>query len=222
MPAKQLIIQAVPIREQVANIIRKQIITGELKTNQQLIERELSKELDISTTPIKEAFRILESEGLLYTVSRKGSYVANIDKNNLAEIVHVRSAFEGMIAFFAVPKLTEEEIATMGRLIAEIEPFVQSEQPEKIQPLANEFHDIIRCACKNAYLLKTLYNMEAVDAALMELHVMSSNRKKLLRKNHEEHVAIFEAVRSRDAALAEKLMREHKRRVAENALNLTL
>lgn len=68
------------MREQVANIIRKRIITGQIETDQQLIERELSRELDISTTPVKEAFHILESEGLLYTVSRKGNYAANIEK----------------------------------------------------------------------------------------------------------------------------------------------
>lgn len=222
MQLKTMIEQSLPIRDQVANILRKKIITGQLETNQQLIERELSKELGISTTPIKEAFRILESEGLLYTVSRKGSYVASIGTDELAEIAYVRAAFEGMIASFAVSKLTDEEIATMGRILTEIEPFVQSEESGKIQPLANEFHQIIRNACGNTYLLKTLCNMEAVDDALMQLHIMSKNRKKLLRRNHEEHVAIFQAIQARNAALAETLMTEHKRRVADNALNRAL
>ena len=222
MSTEAAIIQTIPIRDQVANIIRKKIITGQFETNQQLIERELSKELGISTTPIKEAFRILESEGLLYTVSRKGSYVSNIGKTHLKEIAYVRSAFEGMIASFAISNFSDEEITTLGRILEKIEPYVISEEPEKIEPLAEQFHQMIRNACGNVYLLKTLYNMEAIDDAVMELHVMTTNRKSLLRKNHEEHVAIYQAIRARDGVLVEKLMTEHKRRVAENALNRRL
>ena len=127
-----------------------------------------------------------------------------------------------MITFFAVSKLTDEEIAVMRRHLSECEPFVRSEEPEKIQPLANEFHQMIRNACGNPYLLKMIYNMEAVDDAVMELHAMSSNRKSLLYKNYEEHIAIYEAIRTRDAHLAERLMTEHKRRLVDNALNRTL
>ena len=68
------IVEAVPIRDQVADILRKRIISGDLANGERLSERQISAELNISTTPVKEAFRLLQAEGLIYTLPRKGSY----------------------------------------------------------------------------------------------------------------------------------------------------
>lgn len=77
------IVEAIPIREQVADIIRKMIVNGELKADQQISEREISQMLMVSTTPVKEAFRVLESEGLLYSIPRKGSYISKLSRKNI-------------------------------------------------------------------------------------------------------------------------------------------
>lgn len=70
------IVEAAPIRDQVADILRKRIISGDLANGEKLSERQISAELNISTTPVKEAFRLLQAEGLIYTLPRKGSFVS--------------------------------------------------------------------------------------------------------------------------------------------------
>jgi DNA-binding GntR family transcriptional regulator len=104
---EQKIVEAIPIRDQVVEIIREMILNGELKPEQQLSERQLGRELHVSTTPIKEAFRILQSEGLLYSVPRKGSFVSEFSKRNVLQTVYIRGAMEGVAAYFACQNITD-------------------------------------------------------------------------------------------------------------------
>lgn len=107
------IVEAIPIREQVADIIRKMIVNGELKADQQISEREISQMLMVSTTPVKEAFRVLQSEGLLYSIPRKGSYISKLSRKNILQTVFMRGALEGVAAFFAARNATYNEIMIM-------------------------------------------------------------------------------------------------------------
>lgn len=214
------IVMVASLREQVANIIRKQILCGQLQPGSQIIERSISVSLNISTTPVKEAFRILESEGLLYTIPRKGSYISTIDRRHIEEIFYVSNALDGMITRFAIPKLTHEEIDSLKAALVIHRRCVEQGGHDltEIQNQSDFFHGTIRKACHNQYLLKMQRNMESVNSALRQLHEQTTNRNASLKRNLIEHEAILGAVIKGDAALAEKLMVEHKKRVTDNAL----
>lgn len=98
---KEQIIESKPLREQVADIVRGMILRGEIKAGEQISERTIGQMLHVSTTPVKEAFRSLQAEGLIYTRPRRGSFVSEISIDNMLEIAFMRSALEGVAAYYA-------------------------------------------------------------------------------------------------------------------------
>src|SRR5699024_9298590 len=96
--------------EIVVESLREAIVTGQLKPGEHLIERDLSEQMGISTTPIKEAFRILGNEGLVITIPRKGTYVSELVETNIKEVSMLRAVIEGLSAELAAVKINEEQI----------------------------------------------------------------------------------------------------------------
>ena len=101
------IVEAAPIRDQVADILRKRIISGDLANGEKLSERQISAELNISTTPVKEAFRLLQAEGLIYTLPRKGSFVSANASEHAYQVMLLRSSIDGVAAYLAAKRIND-------------------------------------------------------------------------------------------------------------------
>lgn len=173
------IVEAIPIREQVADIIRKMIVNGELKADQQISEREISQMLMVSTTPVKEAFRVLQSEGLLYSIPRKGSYISKLSRKNILQTVFMRGALEGVAAFFAARNATYNEIMIMeealncaGELVDKAQ--LTSEIAVRLTENNNLFHSTLRSASKNTYLVGLIDNMRSIDQSIRSVALTST------------------------------------------------
>ena len=211
------IVEAVPLREQVANIIRKMIVTGELQAGSPISERQISQALGVSTTPVKEAFRILESEGLLYSVARKGSFVSEFSKKSMLQIVFMRSSLEGVAAYFAAMNATAEDLEAMEYALEQSGRIIQENELSPDIAEHNEaFHVRLRQAAKNDYLSSLIRNMKSVDDAVRRVAATSDEIEP--PRAQKEHLAILQAVRDRNCALAEQLMVAHIRRVGEFVL----
>lgn len=210
-----MIIQSLPIREQVADIIRVMILKGELKGNQTISERYVSQMLNVSTTPVKEAFRILQAEGLIYSIPRKGSYISPMSKTNMEEVTFIRSSLEGTAAYYAAIKATDAEIIQMTAALAEVGRLIElgNKEDRHLVSEGNDlFHQILRSASRNNYLLGLLENMRSIDKSMRTVNM---NLPRLApEQDHAEHLAILDAIRERDANRAEEAMRKHIRRVA--------
>src|SRR5699024_6458249 len=107
---RKISIQTKPVREMVSDYLREAILSGEYKPGEYIIERGLADNLGISTTPVKEALRQLEYEGIVVTINRKGTMVSNNLMNSWEEINYARSAIEGVAAGLASRKCTNDEI----------------------------------------------------------------------------------------------------------------
>ena len=211
------IVEAVPLREQEANIIRRMIITGELQAGSPISERQISQSLGVSTTPVKEAFRILESEGLLFSVARKGSFISEFSKKNMLQIVFMRSSLEGVAAYFAAMNATEEDLAAMEEaLVRSGQIIAEDELSPDIAEYNEQFHHNLRLACKNDYLVSLIRNMRSVDDTVRQVAATSTQVEP--PRAHKEHLAILQAIREKDCSRAEQLMVEHIRRVGEFVL----
>lgn len=211
------IVEAAPLREQVANIIRRMIITGELKSGDSISERQISHSFGVSTTPVKEAFRVLESEGLLYSVPRKGSYVSEFSMKNMLQIVFMRSSLEGVGAYFASLNASDEEIATMEKALEQSGRFIEENELGPEIAASNEvFHKTLRSAAKSEYLVSLIKNMRTIDETIRSVAATSDEVEP--PRAHIEHLAILDAVKSRNGPLAEQLMVAHIRRVGEFVL----
>lgn len=210
------IVEAIPIREQVADIIRKMIVNGELKADQQISEREIGQMLMVSTTPVKEAFRVLQSEGLLYSIPRKGSYISKLSRKNILQTVFMRGALEGVAAFFAARNATYNEIMIMeealncaGELVDKAQ--LTSEIAVRLTENNNLFHSTLRSASKNTYLVGLIDNMRSIDQSIRSV-ALTSTIDECIRAQ-KEHLAILKAVKEQNSEKAEQLINAHVRRV---------
>ncbi|MFI5021229.1 MAG: GntR family transcriptional regulator [Alphaproteobacteria bacterium] len=171
-----------------------------------LDERQLSLELGVSRTPVREAIARLEQEGLVRTVPRKGVFVVRKNKRQILEMITVWSALESMAARLATVRAGDAEIATLRRMFATFEGDQISAHIDEYSETNIEFHLAIlrmgRC--------ELLWQM----AENLFIH-MRAIRHKTIHENHRaersiiDHLNIIQALETRDAELAERLVREH-------------
>lgn len=206
------IVQSMPIRDQVTNIIRGMVLRGEFKNNEKLSERVISQKLNVSVTPIKAAFRTLQSEGLIYTKPRCGSYVSSFSKGATLQIEFVLGALEGSAVYFAAKSITYKDINLLEDLLKEARELLELPDKEHLIEINNEFHSILRNACDNDYLINLISNLQSVDRTFKEISLSTDINEPA--RAHFEHVGIFEAVKVHDSDEAENRMVQHIRRIA--------
>jgi len=214
-----MIVEALPLRDQVADIIRRMILKGELLHDEQISERQISQRLNISTTPVKEALRVLHTEGLVYTKPRVGSFVSQIPKEHMMQVVSMRGALEGVAAYYAAIYAMPEELHTLSEVLRQVSVYLEKkEDPLLIAKQNNIFHSILRKASRNEYLVNLIMTMRSIDNTFreMSLEVDQDETGRALK----EHIAILDAVKQRNSNLAEQLMNRHIRRVAHSVVTI--
>ena len=204
-----------PIREQIADILRNEIIEGKLIPGEALTEREVSTRLNVSTTPVKEAFRILATEGLLLCSPRSKTMVSHFAIQSLQQVSLLRSAMEGVAASIAVANLTTLDIDEMGRYLDRSLQYIQNGDIELSMEINSKFHRVLREMCRNSYLLGLIETLRSFEYSF-RLRALQNKEEAILGYN--EHVEILRAVRDRDASRAEILLRDHIRRSSDYVL----
>ena len=148
-----------PLRDVVFNTLRQAILRGELKPGERLMEIQLANKLGVSRTPIREAIRKLELEGLVLMIPRKGAEVAEITEKSLRDVLEVRRALEELSVQLACEKITKEEIRELERVAKEFQQVVKSSDITEIAEVDVRFHDIIYTATDNQKLIQLLNNL---------------------------------------------------------------
>ena len=190
-----------PLREVVFLTLRKSILRGELLPGERLMEISLANKLGVSRTPIREAIRMLEHEGLVVMKPRRGAQVAKITVQELNDVLEVRKSLETLAILKACERMTEEDMAAMRLAEKNFEALV-AEKDSDLTELAEAdvaFHDTIYQGTKNRRLIQILYRfrIEYLKEAEMRSSLVT------------EHKAIIEAVCSRDADKAVEFITEH-------------
>ena len=189
-----------PLRDVVFNTLRQAILRGELKPGERLMEIQLANKLGVSRTPIREAIRKLELEGLVLMIPRKGAEVAEIREKGLRDVLEVRKALEELSVQLACDRITPEQISELEKAAAEFGRASKYEDVTEIAQADVKFHDVIYQASDNQRLMQLLNNLgeqmyryrveylknAAVFGQLVEEH------EKLIRhiKNHEKEMAV--------------------------------
>ena len=151
--------QYLPLRESVFHTLRKAILTGELAPGERLMEIHLANRLGVSRTPIREAIRKLELEGLVKIIPRSGAQVASISEKELKDVLEVRRSLDVLCAVLASQRITPEEKERLRRACDEFERVTKSGEQVEIARADVEFHDIISGATKNRRLIQILGNL---------------------------------------------------------------
>lgn len=207
-----------PLREIVFETLREAIISGVLKPGERLMEVQLAEEMGVSRTPVREAIRKLELEGFVVMVARKGAYVAGISVKDVTDVFEIRAALEGLAAYLAAGRATEEELEEMERVLVAKSAFLEASDLDSLVEKDTQFHELLYRSSRNQRLIQILSNLREQINRFRAVSLASPGRGK---EALEEHKKILEAVASRDAELAQKLGQEHIEN-AENALLNTM
>ena len=148
-----------PLRDVVFNTLRKAILRGELKPGERLMEIQLANKLGVSRTPIREAIRKLELEGLVLMIPRKGAEVAQITEKNMQDVLEVRKALEELSVQLACERITPEQVEEMKMAAEDFRKVLKSGDVTKIAEADVKFHDIIFAATNNQRLITLLNNL---------------------------------------------------------------
>ena len=148
-----------PLRDVVFNTLRQAILRGELQPGERLLEIHLPNKLGVSRTPIREAMRKLELEGLVLMIPRKGAVVAEITEKSLRDVLEVRKALEELAVRLACEKIQDEEIEELKAAAKEFENALKSGDVTVFAEADVKFHDIIYRTTDNQRLIQLLYNL---------------------------------------------------------------
>lgn len=204
-----------PLREIVFETIREAIITGHLPPGERLMEIQLAEEMGVSRTPVREAIRKLELEGLVIMIPRKGAYVASLSLKDIADVFEVRVALEGLAAGLAAERITEGELEELERTLVKVAEVSEAKDLEALIKLDTEFHDVLYKASRNDRLSQIVSNLrEQIQRYRTTSLAIPGRMKEAL----EEHKQIVEAISERNVELAQHLAQAH----IENAENSML
>ena len=194
------------LRARVYNTIRNKILSGEYKENEELKENALASELGVSRTPVREALRQLELEGLVNIIPNKGAYVTGITKKDIYDIYTIRSYLEGLCARWACKNITNAQIEALEEILYLSDFHARRSHFDQLVELDNKFHDLLYKASGSKILDHVLSDFHQY---VERVRKVSLSRPYRAVQSSKEHAAIVEAIKKRDGALAETLAQEH-------------
>ena len=201
------------LREKVFRVIREGILEGKYKPGEALREATIAKELNVSRTPVREAIRQLELEGLVQSIPNKETVVRGVSEEDVQDIFMIRGRLEGMAARLAAERITPQELEELKEVLELTEFYVTKNDLVHIGELDHRFHDMLYKATKSKILKQVLSDFHTyVQKTRME-SIATPGRAICLLK---EHTAIFEAVKNKDGHKAEELTNRHINEVSKN------
>jgi DNA-binding GntR family transcriptional regulator len=195
-----------PLREIVFNTLRQAILTGDLKPGERLMEIHLAERLGVSRTPIREAIRKLELEGLVKMEPRKGATVAEITEKNLRDVLEVRRNLDTFAVELACERINEEQLEELERIVEEFEGIMHTKDSKTIAEADVEFHNFIVEVTGNDRLVQLVNSLsEQVYRYRFEYIKDETTHQELV----DEHREIFDCIKSKDPSRAKQAMNRH-------------
>ena len=194
------------LRGKVFHTIREEILSGQYKQHEELKENTIAQELGVSRTPVREALRQLELEGLVEMIPNKGAYVTGISAKDVEDIYMVRSLLEGLCAKWATEHITEEQMEELDETLCLSEFHAQKEHFDQMFELDNRFHEILYEASGSNILQHVLSDFHHY---VQRVRKISLGSKKRALESNKEHEMIVDAMKAGDAEKAEALANQH-------------
>lgn len=192
--------------QEVAERLRQRIFAHELLPGAWVDEQKLAEQYGISRTPLREALKVLASEGLVVLKPRRGCYVTEIAPQDLDDIFPLIALLEGRCAAEAVAKMSKADLDGLSAIHARLEKSARENRMADFFEANQEFHKAIQELAGNRWLLQVIQDLRKV-LKLSRLHSLSLEGR--LQQSLQEHQAIMAALQAKDANLAEKLMHDH-------------
>ena len=210
---KQEVTDKYSLRGRVFHKLRDDILSGKYADHEELKEVAIGEELGVSRTPVREAFRQLELEGLIQIIPNKGAYVTGITEKDVQDIYMIRSLLEGLCARWTTQHITKEQLEEMEENVYLAQFHAQKGHLEQLAELDNRFHEIMYEACNSKMLEHQLRDFHEYVLRVRRRTLNSASRGP---KSNDEHEQILEAIKDGNADLAEKLANQHIINAYEN------
>ncbi|HEX3030102.1 MAG TPA: GntR family transcriptional regulator [Clostridia bacterium] len=204
-----------PLREVIFNTLREAIIVGELKPGERLMEVQLAEKMGVSRTPVREAIRKLELEGLVEMLPRKGAHVADLSVKDLMDVLEVRASMDGLATALSAARITDEEIKELKNIHNQFANYVEKDNLKGSIKKDVEFHDIIYRSSRNDKLIQITNNLREQIHRFRVIYLKDYVSPKELVREHEE---IYDSIAKRDVERAHKIAEEHIKTQEETIL----
>ena len=186
--------------------LQKDILSGSIPDGSKLTEQVVCKRYNVSRTPVREAFRQLEADGLIENIPNRGAFVTGLTTRDISDLFDLRILFEVQAVEWAVKRMSSEEIDRLAESLEFMEFYTLKEDVEKVLSFNTQFHNIIYAGTRNRMIQKTLsiYHTYLKYSAPHKTYTEES-----LKSILEEHKAIYDAFETRNAAAGRKAMEHH-------------
>ena len=201
------------LSSRVFHTIREDILNGKYQANEELKEKSIGEEMGVSRTPVREALRQLELEGLVHIIPNKGAFVENVTLKDIKDIYEIRSLLEGLCARWAANNITKEQLEELEETVFLSDFHFSKENWDQMVELDNRFHEIVYEACGSKELTRVLRDYHHY---LQRIRKITLEQKTRARASMDEHCKIAEALKARDAAEAERCASLHIRNTISN------
>jgi DNA-binding GntR family transcriptional regulator len=195
-----------PLRDVVFNTLREAILKGELKPGERLMELQLAAKLGVSRTPIREAIRMLELEGLAVTTPRKGAEVARMTEKDMEDVLQIRKVLDELAVQLACDKINASHLKAMESAIRTFEEASKARNVKQVAQADEAFHDAIYQAADNAKLMTLLNNLREQIYRYRVEYLKDENVYQTLLS---EHKIIYESLKDGDKDRVTRITSQH-------------
>ena len=211
----QPMMESRPIREIAYEVLKKAIITGEIPAGERIVETDYADRLHISRTPLREALRKLERDGLVEYVMRRGVIVHAFTTEDVEQIYTIRNCLEMLTLPDIIEKATPEDIAHLRELLAKMDELNAKNDVEALSPVAREFHTAITAISGKNRILRVI---EGQDEYIRRFSAMAIKQEDRRNEANEEHHRLVDLIEQKDLPAFEALMKQHIERSKECCL----
>lgn len=194
------------MREKVYDVLKEMIIDGKIAQGERIIETDYSEKFQISRTPIREALRMLELEGLVVSNSKGGVLVKKFTKEEIIEVYKIRIALEGIILEEVILKASEKDIKTIEKVLNDTKKEIENKNSEKIFELFSKFNLVLYEIAKVPRVMSMINNINLYLKRFRKLSIDNTIRKE---EAFNDHLQILESIKSKDLERALKINRVH-------------
>lgn len=195
-----------PLRDVVFEHLRNAILKGDLKPGERLMEVQLAEQLGVSRTPVREAIRKLELEGLVAMIVRKGAYVADLSVKDIIHVLEVRGVLEGLAASLAAERMTDNELEELEIIAYRFKKCLEEGDTKGMIEKDKDFHDRIFHSTHNPKLIQIVQGLQEQVQRFRITYFSEYNKSK---ESLVEHQNILEAIANRDSLAAQELAQQH-------------
>lgn len=195
-----------PLRDVVFNTLRQEILTGKLKPGERLMEIHLANKLGVSRTPIREAIRKLELEGLVIMIPRRGAEVAQISWKSLKDVLEVRSALDALAIELACERMGQEELESLYKACESFEEATKTKDTRKIAEADVALHDIIVMSTGNKRLIQLVNNLSEQMYRYRFEYIKDESQHDMLVQEHKE---MYRCIQCKDKKAAANVVKKH-------------